>query len=44
LGRLAKETAHQIGTPLSMIGWMEIMKLDTRNLKAFMKLKRILKV
>ncbi|WP_280695998.1 HAMP domain-containing sensor histidine kinase [Chryseobacterium sp. H1D6B] len=26
---LAKETAHQIGTPLSsMIGWMEIMKLD----------------
>ena len=27
---LAKETAHQIGTPLSsMIGWMEIMKLDT---------------
>nr|WP_076447028.1 HAMP domain-containing sensor histidine kinase [Chryseobacterium sp. RU37D] len=27
---LAKETAHQIGTPLSsMIGWLEIMKLDT---------------
>ncbi len=27
---LAKETAHQIGTPLSsMIGWMEIMKLET---------------
>ena len=26
---LAKETAHQIGTPLSsMIGWIEIMKLD----------------
>ena len=26
---LAKETAHQIGTPLSsMIGWMEIMKMD----------------
>lgn len=26
---LAKETAHQIGTPLSsMIGWLEIMKLD----------------
>ncbi|QIY89719.1 sensor histidine kinase [Chryseobacterium gallinarum] len=26
---LAKETAHQIGTPLSsMIGWMEIMKLE----------------
>lgn len=30
---LAKETAHQIGTPLSsMIGWVEIMKLDeSRN-------------
>lgn len=26
---LAKETAHQIGTPLSsMIGWIEVMKLD----------------
>ncbi|WP_374461968.1 sensor histidine kinase [Chryseobacterium taeanense] len=26
---LAKETAHQIGTPLSsMIGWMEILKLE----------------
>lgn len=26
---LAKETAHQIGTPLSsMIGWMEIMKME----------------
>lgn len=30
---LAKETAHQIGTPLSsMIGWVEVMKLDeSRN-------------
>lgn len=29
---LAKETAHQIGTPLSsMIGWIEIMKLETPN-------------
>lgn len=27
---LAKETAHQIGTPLSsMIGWIEIMKMET---------------
>ena len=26
---LAKETAHQIGTPLSsMIGWIEVMKMD----------------
>ena len=29
---LAKETAHQIGTPLSsMIGWVEIMKLEDEN-------------
>lgn len=29
---LAKETAHQIGTPLSsMIGWNEIMKLENPN-------------
>jgi signal transduction histidine kinase len=29
LGGMAKETAHQIGTPLSsLIGWLEIMKAD----------------
>ncbi|WP_185145173.1 sensor histidine kinase [Chryseobacterium sp. 3008163] len=29
---LAKETAHQIGTPLSsMMGWMEIMKLENTD-------------
>lgn len=29
---LAKETAHQIGTPLSsMIGWVEMMKLEDEN-------------
>ena len=29
---LAKETAHQIGTPLSsMIGWIEIMRMDNPN-------------
>ncbi|MDO5616922.1 MAG: HAMP domain-containing sensor histidine kinase, partial [Cruoricaptor ignavus] len=29
---LAKETAHQIGTPLSsMIGWIEILKLENEN-------------
>ncbi|GAB1347197.1 HAMP domain-containing sensor histidine kinase [Cloacibacterium normanense] len=29
---LAKETAHQIGTPLSsMIGWVEVMKLDVNR-------------
>ncbi len=29
---LAKETAHQIGTPLSsMIGWIEIMRMENEN-------------
>lgn len=29
---LAKETAHQIGTPLSsMIGWVEVMKIDANR-------------
>lgn len=29
---LAKETAHQIGTPLSsMIGWVEILKMEDEN-------------
>ena len=29
---LAKETAHQIGTPLSsLIGWVEVMKLDANR-------------
>ncbi|WP_407481515.1 sensor histidine kinase [Elizabethkingia meningoseptica] len=29
---LAKETAHQIGTPLSsMIGWLEILRLENEN-------------
>ncbi len=29
---LAKETAHQIGTPLSsMIGWIEILRLENEN-------------
>ena len=29
-----RETAHQIGTPLSsMIGWIEIMKLDKIEMK-----------
>jgi hypothetical protein len=30
---MAKETAHQLGTPLSsMSGWLEILKSDSRNL------------
>ena len=29
---MAKETAHQIGTPLSsMIAWVELLKLDKKN-------------
>ena len=31
---MAKETAHQIGTPLSsMIAWVELLKLDEKNEK-----------
>lgn len=31
-GSLAKETAHQIGTPLSsMIGWIEVMRLEDKK-------------
>jgi hypothetical protein len=37
---LAKETAHQIGTPLSsMIGWVEIMKLEDENSLGVKELK-----
>ncbi|MFC3157860.1 Histidine kinase-, DNA gyrase B-, and HSP90-like ATPase [Chryseobacterium arachidis] len=38
---LAKETAHQIGTPLSsMIGWMEIMKLDTPDSEGVQEIEK----
>ncbi|KFF21736.1 sensor histidine kinase [Chryseobacterium sp. JM1] len=38
---LAKETAHQIGTPLSsMIGWMEIMKLDNPESEGVHEIER----
>lgn len=39
---LAKETAHQIGTPLSsMIGWIEIMKLDqNRNEEGLVEINK----
>ncbi|WP_228394387.1 sensor histidine kinase [Chryseobacterium glaciei] len=38
---LAKETAHQIGTPLSsMIGWMEIMKLDDPESEGIREIER----
>lgn len=38
---LAKETAHQIGTPLSsMIGWIEIMKLDDPNYEGVKEIEK----
>jgi two-component sensor histidine kinase len=38
---LAKETAHQIGTPLSsMIGWMEIMKMDNPDSEGVHEIER----
>ncbi|VFB02409.1 MULTISPECIES: sensor histidine kinase [Chryseobacterium] len=38
---LAKETAHQIGTPLSsMIGWMEIMKLENPDSDGIIEIEK----
>ena len=38
---LAKETAHQLGTPLSsMIAWMEIMKMDGQQHEALTELSK----
>jgi len=38
---LAKETAHQLGTPLSsMIAWMEIMKMDGQENEALTELSK----
>jgi len=38
---LAKETAHQLGTPLSsMIAWMEIMKMDGQQNEALTELSK----
>lgn len=38
---LAKETAHQLGTPLSsMIAWMEIMKMDGQQNEALEELSK----
>lgn len=38
---LAKETAHQIGTPLSsMMGWMEIMKLENPDSDGVMEIEK----
>ncbi|WP_312089533.1 HAMP domain-containing sensor histidine kinase [Chryseobacterium sp.] len=38
---LAKETAHQIGTPLSsMIGWMEIMKLENPDSEGVVEIEK----
>lgn len=38
---LAKETAHQIGTPLSsMIGWIEILKMQNANNEGVFEIER----
>ena len=38
---LAKETAHQIGTPLSsMIGWIEIMRMENTNSEGVAELEK----
>lgn len=38
---LAKETAHQIGTPLSsMIGWIEILKIQTENNEGVLEIQK----
>ncbi|MEC5395598.1 sensor histidine kinase [Bergeyella sp. RCAD1439] len=38
---LAKETAHQIGTPLSsMIGWIEILRLENENSEGVTEIER----
>ncbi len=37
---LAKETAHQIGTPLSSImGWIELLKLDPNDTESLMEME-----
>ena len=38
---MAKETAHQIGTPLSsLIGWVEILKLEDKNALTVLEMER----
>lgn len=38
---LAKETAHQIGTPLSsMIGWIEIMRMENTHSETAMEIEK----
>ncbi|PIE50609.1 MAG: two-component sensor histidine kinase [Flavobacteriales bacterium] len=38
---LAKETAHQIGTPLSsMMGWIEVMKLENQNTEGVIEMSK----
>jgi two-component sensor histidine kinase len=38
---LAKETAHQIGTPLSsMIGWIEILKMQKENNEGVLEIQK----
>lgn len=38
---LAKETAHQIGTPLSsMIGWIEILRMENENSEGVVEIEK----
>ena len=41
---LAKETAHQIGTPLSsMIGWIEILRMENENSEGVAEIEKDIK-
>jgi hypothetical protein len=40
---MAKETAHQIGTPLSLIGWVEILKADNIEESTTLEIEKTLK-
>jgi hypothetical protein len=43
LGGMAKETAHQIGTPLSsLIGWVEILKSENVDESTTIEIEKIL--
>jgi hypothetical protein len=39
---MAKETAHQIGTPLSSLGWVEILKSENVDESTTIEIEKIL--
>jgi hypothetical protein len=43
VGGNGKETAHQIGTPLSLIGWVEILKADNIEESTTLEIEKTLK-